>query len=80
MRSPLDAARYRLSAVHPSMSHMEQERASSRIASDLTPQQLDEECKRIFQRVQALRQECQQAELQLTVLHRAYEFQRRKSK
>lgn len=79
MRSKADAARYRLSAVHPEMSHLEQERCASRLAHELDPAELRAEGLRITEALAALWAEEARLRLQSKILVRADEFQRRRN-
>ena len=76
MKSSLDDARLRLSAVHVEMSGMEQERAASKIADGMTEHEIGEHCLEIGRRLDRLEQERQTLRLQMDVLHRAHQFQR----
>jgi hypothetical protein len=75
MKSPLDDARLRLSAVHVEMSAMEQERAATKIAEGMTGKQIGEHCLEIERQLDRLVREQQTLWLQLDLLHRAYQFQ-----
>lgn len=76
MKSPLDDAKLRLSAVHPEMSHLEQERASTSISRSMSVLELAEEMSRTRELLAQARRTVEKLGIQVEILHRAGIFQK----